>query len=518
MNIGNLLVRAGRSFGDRPAVAVGGTVLYDYAELNRRAARLAGALRGPLGCEPGDRVALIMKNTPAYVEALFGIWQAGLVAVPVNAKLAPREFEYILGHSDTRACFVTPGLAEQVEALSEALPDLRRVIDVGGDEYEGLLSASPLPTAPAAPDDTAWLFYTSGTTGTPKGAMLTHRNLTMMTAGYYTDVDGISCGDAIIHAAPMSHGSGIYILPHVAAAAVQVIPESGGFDPEEIYRLIEAFPGVSFFAAPTMVRRLVDSPARLGADTSNLKTIVYGGGPMYLEDLRDAMQAFGCKLAQIYGQGESPMTITAMSKARHAEALEAGDEAVLASVGIPQSLVEVRVADADGATLPAGEVGEVLVRGDVVMQGYWEAPEATAATLAGGWLHTGDVGRFDDAGYLTLKDRTKDVIISGGTNIYPREVEEVLLLDDGVAEVSVIGRPSREWGEEVVAFVVAAGGKGPAPERLEALCLEHMARFKRPRSYRFVDALPKNAYGKVLKTELRDRLSAEEGGDAAESP
>jgi len=266
---------------------------------------------------------------------------------------------------------------------------------------------------------------------------------------------------------------------------------------------------MSMFAAPTMVKRLVESPAARDADTRNLKTIVYGGGPMYVADLKRAMTLLGPKLAQIYGQGESPMTITALTKSRHADTAHPRYEQRLASVGTAQAVVEVRVADADDQTVAPGEPGEVLVRGDVVMLGYWRDLEATANTLRGGWLHTGDVGAMDQDGFLTLMDRSKDLIISGGSNIYPREVEEVLLRHPQVAEVSVVGAPHAEWGEEVVAFVVGREGREVAVGELDALCLDHIARFKRPKRYVLVDSLPKNNYGKVLKTELRKRFAGD---------
>ncbi len=360
--------------------------------------------------------------------------------------------------------------------------------------------------ATTTPNDVAWLFYTSGTTGRPKGAMLTHRNLMNMTASYLADVDRIAPGDGILHAAPMSHGSGIYVLPHVAKGAVQVIPPSGGFDVPEVLDLIAAWPGLSMFAAPTMVKRLAEHPATARADLRNLKTIVYGGGPMYLADLEKAHDVFGHKLAQIYGQGESPMTITALDKASHAETSHPRYRERLASVGTPQLSVEVRIADADGTTLQTGQPGEVLVRGDAVMRGYWKDPEATSAALRDGWLWTGDMGSMDQDGYLTLRDRSKDLIVSGGSNIYPREVEEVLLQHAAVAEVSVVGRPDAEWGEVVVAFIAPAQGMRPDPAVLDAHCLEYIARYKRPREYQFLATLPKNNYGKVLKTALRKRL------------
>jgi long-chain acyl-CoA synthetase len=259
------------------------------------------------------------------------------------------------------------------------------------------------------------------------------------------------------------------------------------------------------FAAPTMVKRLVDHPASASADTRNLRAIVYGGAPMYVADLKAAIGVFGFKFAQLYGQGESPMTITGMTRAMIEQAYRDGRDDRLGSAGVPQSVVQVRVADADDRDVPPDAIGEILVRGDAVMRGYWRNPEASAQVLRGGWLHTGDMGSFDAAGFLTLKDRSKDLIISGGSNIYPREVEEVLLCHPGVAEVSVIGVADAEWGERVVAFVVrrpdAAGLDAAA---LDRLCLDNIARFKRPKEYRFVERLPKNSYGKILKTELRD--------------
>jgi long-chain acyl-CoA synthetase len=510
MNIAGLLVRSGRAFGGRPAVAVGERTLLTYDELAARVAALAGSLRNKLGLVCGDRVAVLMTNCPASLEVMLAAWHGGLVAVPINARLHAEEVAYILRHSGARACFATAGLAELAGSLQPRLPDLKYVIAAEGAEYAGLLREAAMAMAPRPPDAPAWLFYTSGTTGRPKGAMLTHRNLLAMTCSYFIDVDTIAPGECILHPAPLSHGSGMYVLPHLAAAALQVVPASGGFDPEEIVALIARHPGASFFAAPTMVRRLTLHPSAGTGETRTLKTIVYGGGPMYSEDCKQALEVFGDKLVQIYGQGESPMTITALSKAHHAERAHPRYAERLASVGIAQTVVEVAVADADDTALPTGETGEVLVRGETVMAGYWDDPEATAAALRGGWLHTGDLGAFDDDGFLTLKDRSKDLIISGASNIYPREVEEVLVRHDGVAEASVVGRPDREWGEIVVAFVVPEPGLEVSADSLDALCLQSLARFKRPKRYVFVDALPKNNYGKVLKTDLRRML-----GDAS---
>jgi long-chain acyl-CoA synthetase len=403
--------------------------------------------------------------------------------------------------------------AGEVEPLVGTVEALQAAVLAPGPHWDRLTASAPTPLVDRLPADAAWLFYTSGTTGRPKGATLTHRNLLMASLSYFADVDQVMPQDCILHAAPLSHGSGLYGLPHVARGAVSVVPHSGGVDGDEIAALLSRWPGMSLFAAPTMVKRLAGDQAVAAADLSHLKTIIYGGAPMYLADLEDALGVFGPRLAQIYGQGESPMTITALSKADHAGRDDLRWRERLQSVGVPRTDVEVRVVDDADRELPAGEVGEVVVRGDVVMAGYWNQPDATAETLRGGWLHTGDVGSFDADGFLTLRDRSKDLIISGGMNVYPREVEEVLLRHPGVRAAAVVGRPDPEWGEAVVAFVVPADGAAPPPvEDLDRTCLENIARFKRPKDYRFVDVLPTNNYGKVVKRELRDRLRADAPG------
>jgi len=477
MNVALWLERAARLDPARTAVYRGVTAWATYGELARRASRLASGLR-QRGLERGARVAIVMRNAPEYLVALYGTWWAGLAAVPVNAKLHAREVEFIVENAGARLVIDDPA-------------------QLAGLEGE------PMACEPCEAGELAWLFYTSGTTGRPKGAMLSHRNLAQMTLGYFGNVDAVHASGRLLHAAPMSHGSGLYTFTHLAAGAAQVIPESGAFDAAEVLELLDRHEQVSMFAAPTMVKRLADA-AR--ARPRGLRTLVYGGGPMYLADLHDAMERLGHdRLAQIYGQGESPMTITVLSKAHHQDRAHPRHEERLASVGLPQHGVEVALRAADGREVAAGEPGEVCVRGDVVMRGYWRNDEASAQALRDGWLWTGDVGVMDEDGFLTLKDRSKDLIVSGGSNIYPREVEEVLLRHPAIAEACVVGRPDREWGESVVAFVVARGAP-PAADELDRLCLEHIARFKRPREYRFVESLPKNHYGKVLKSELRAAL------------
>ena len=418
-----------------------------------------------------------MKNCPQYWELLFACWHAGLAAVPMNAKLHAKEFEYIVENCGAKACFFR---------------SRRNLQDLKGE---------PRCRRPSrGPDDLAWLFYTSGTTGVPKGAMLTHRNLLFADAGLLRrHRQARRRSDAILHAAPLSHGSGLYGLPHFAAGAVNVIPESGGFDAAEIFELMERWPNASFFAAPTMIVRLLASPA--ARTPRKLKTIIYGGAPMYVADCLRAIELFGPRLYQLYGQGESPMTITGLAAGIPREQRQTGDLRLRAHRRRSEGLRRGR------SELPAGETGEIVTRSDCVMAGLLENPEATAKALRGGWLHTGDVGSLDEQGFLTIARP-----LQGHDHL--GRLEHLSARNRGSAAA-----PSR--GGRMLRGRAAAPGMGRRGRRLyrleerslqlksgelDALCLANIARFKRPREYRFVDALPKNNYGKVLKTELRKRL------------
>ena len=498
MNVALWLHRTALTAPESPALFEGERQVADYAGFARAAAAIAAGLESR-GTRPGDRVALFAGNSTAYLKALYGIWHTGAVAVPINGKLHPREAAWIVENSGAKLVFTEDALD------MAAVP-----ISLSGEAFAALEATEPsgLPASRAA-DDLAWLFYTSGTTGRPKGVMITHGNLAAMAFSYFVDVDAVERTDTALYAAPLSHGAGLYNFMHVMKGARHAVPASGSFDADEIFGLAAALGSIHMFAAPTMVRRLVARAAQAGFAGEGIKTIVYGGGPMYLSDIIEADRVLGPRFAQIYGQGESPMTITAMNKAMVADRSHPRWRDRLASVGTAQSIVEIMVADTAGQALPPGETGEILVRGPSVMRGYWQNEEATAETLKHGWLRTGDMGFLDEDGFLTLKDRSKDVIITGGTNVYPREVEEVLLTHPAVSEASVIGVPDPEWGERIVAFLVATD-KTPPEAELDALCLENLARFKRPKRYVFLAELPKNNYGKVLKTALRDRPEASE--------
>jgi long-chain acyl-CoA synthetase len=450
-----------------------------------------------------------MSNNPEYLAILFAIWRAGLVAVPANAKLHARELAYIVEDSGARLCLAT---ADVAGPLAEALPASARLIVRGEKDWRDLIAAEPGGVVDRRAEDIAWIFYTSGTTGKPKGAMLSHRNLTTMAVGYLADIDFLSPQDCLFHLAAQSHATGLFGLSHIAKATHHVLPPSGGFDPAEISDLLSLHGSVTLFAPPTGLRRLVRHPAFAGANIDAIRTVLLGAAPLYAADLKAGYEVFGPRLWNGYGQGESPCTITAMPKALLASAIEKGDEALMVSVGIPRTGIEVAIFNGEDRPLLPGEIGEVVVRGDTVMAGYWSQPEASAAALRSGWLHTGDLGALDGRGFLTLLDRTKDVIISGGSNIYPREIEDILLQDPQVTEAAVIGVPDTDWGESVMAVVVAAPGSALDVRRLERLCLDRIARFKRPKHWRVVDCLPKNSAGKVLKRELRLRFAGADAG------
>ncbi len=509
MNVGKLLTKSARSFPDNLAIAHGPKKL-TYAGFNSRANRLANALY-KLGIKQGDNIALLQYNYPEMLESMFACFKAGCGAVPINFRLHPNEFSFIIDHSESKAVILSPEFNEAIIEIRERIPSVPHLITLSGAEnvlldYEKLISieSDEFTDADVQPDDLAWLFYTSGTTGMPKGAMLTHRNLIAMTMNFYADIcPGFGDDDVILHAAPLSHGSGLYALPNIGKAVPNVILESKSFDPELVFKTIEEYRITNMFAAPTMIKLMVDSPAVDRYDHSSLKSLNYGGAPMLVEDLKNDMVKLGPCLVQLFGQAESPMTITYLSHKDHVQEGTPKQMERLASAGIPRTDVEVKIFDPDDKELPFGEMGEIVTRSDLVMKGYWRNTEATAGTIRNGWLHTGDMGFMDESGYLFIMDRSKDMIISGGENIYPREIEEVLVQHPAVREVAIIGVPDPKWGEAIKAVVTFVEGKSATEDELIVFCKDNIASYKKPKSVDFLDELPKNNYGKILKRELR---------------
>lgn len=441
MNISHWLARSASLHPARDALFSGIQCVADYHSFDHQARKVAGGLAAR-GVQAGDRVAIFRANHPDWLIGLYGILYAGAVAVPLNAKLHGREAAFILGDSGAKLCLTDAERGQTLQDAGVTCP-CAELATLKQGEAAGAVAHRELA-------DLAWLFYTSGTTGTPKGVMITHGMLQAMALSYAVDVDSVSAEDAAIYAAPLSHGAGLYTFMHVQAGARHVCPASGGVEGAEILDLAAHFGRCHLFAAPTMVTRLTRAAAAAGRKGEGLRTIVYGGGPMYTADIIAALDQFGPVFVQIYGQGECPMAITALSRFDVADRGHRDWESRLGSVGRAQSVVEVRI---DGG-VPVGQSGEIMVRGAPVMPGYWNNADATAKALRGGWLMTGDIGHLDAAGYLTLQDRSKDVIITGGSNIYPREVEEILLRHPQVSEAAVVGRHHADWGEEIVAFIV----------------------------------------------------------------
>ncbi len=512
MNAATFLTKQAAHNPDRVALAFGERSL-TYAELSQRFLALAsGLLRS--GLKKGDRVALMLPNGTEVVESIYACLAAGLTAVPVNYRLHPHEVAYIVENSGARALICSDEFIASVPSPCAELDAVTRVCvgttGSGDTAYESLVSADGALPKPVdiGPDDIAWLFYTSGTTGRPKGAMWTHRIIRVLVMNYLADLYNIEEADVVLHAAPLTHGSGIVGLPAFARGATNVVLDTKSFEPDAVFSLIEQRRVTHIaFLAPTQIVKLLEDLKPGDYDLSSLQAITYGGAPIYVEHLQAAIDAFGPVFIQLYGQGEAPITVTGLSRREHAEFRAAGDPR-LASAGRCRTDVEMRIVDENDRDVAAGQAGEIVVRGDIVMPGYWDNPDATAETLRHGWLHTGDIGSVDEGGYLYLLDRAKDVIITGGNNVYPREVEEVIVTHPGVANVVVLGVPDAYWGEAVHAVVQREAGAEVTTEELLELCASRLAGYKKPKAVDFVEALPVNAYGKILRREVRDQYWA----------
>lgn len=510
MNLGRMLVNSARRLPDHTAVSWGERTL-TYAELDARTDALARGLSS-LGLRAGDRVVVLMRNRPELLEAMFACFKAGFCIVPLNARLTAEEVPYHVIDSGAAVVITDEDGAAVVQSASVA--DVAIVV-AGAGRVDGALDHDALIAAHAGTNDVvvdtdrdslAWLFYTSGTTGRPKGAMLTHGNLSFVTASWLADLTPMTEHDVTLHAAPLTHGAGFHALAAVARGAHQVIPAESQFDPLAMLELLQRQEITNTWMVPTQIVMLTDAAASTKPWLPHLRHVVYGGAPFAPAELRRALEVFGPVFVQLFGQGETPMTATVLTTQDHADALAGDRPDRLSSAGVARPGMDVRILGDDGVELPDGEVGEVCVRGPAVMLGYWQRPDETAETLRDGWLHTGDLGRMDEHGYIYLLDRAKDLIITGGSNVYAVEVEAALAAHSSVRDVAVIGVPDRTWGEVVMAVVVTDLPTGDAEAVLEAHCAT-LANYKRPRRYAFVGELPRNAYGKLLKRELRGQFS-----------
>jgi len=506
MNIGYLLTRSAYYFPERIAFVIEGQPITFY-ELNKRVNRLANGLLA-IGLKKGDHVGLLFHNSLSYLESYLALYKAGLVWVRLNARLHPLEIRAMIEDSEAKVLIHGPEFEETIHKIDLQIPWVISKDKGPGIDYEGFLEkGSPdEPKTEVTLDDLSDLWYTSGTTGTPKGIMITHRNILTCTLLLLSEVYDITHEDKLLTVGALSHAGSVRVLPFIIRGATNYLHSH--YDPVKIFKEISSSRITDLSTVPTMLIGLMDHPDRIRYDLSSLKRITYAGAPMPVERIKEALDIFGPILDQSYGQAESIITITHLPRDEHIINNDPSREKRLASAGREYPGVRVRIIDDEDNPLEPGKIGEVVTRSDLVMRGYWKKPDKTEEALRGGWLHTGDIGYLDEEGYLYLVDRKHDKIITGGLNVYPREVEEVLSKHPSVSEVSVFGVNDPFWGEAITAAVVLREGARVTEEELIEFSKEHLAGYKRPKRIYFLNELPKNLYGKVLRKELKKRFES----------
>ena len=504
MNAGYILTRSAHYFPSRTAFVIDGRAI-TYQDLNRRVNKLANALLS-LDLKKGDRVGLLFHNSLEYLESYLALYKSGLVWVRLNSRLHPSEIRRMMEDSGARVLIHGPDLLETAEKIS---PEVPHVIQKGkgtGRDYEEFLQkgSENEPQAEVTCEDLSDLWYTSGTTGAPKGIMLTHRNILTCTQFLLSDVYDITAEDKLLTVGALSHAGSVRILPFMVRGAANYLHTH--FSPEKALKEIQESRITDLSTVPTILIGLMDSPDRPRHNLSSVKRITYAGAPMPVERIKEAVSLFGPVLDQSYGQAESIITITHLPRQEHILNGDPERERRLASAGREYPGVQVKVVDDQNNFLPPGEVGEVVTRSDLVMRGYWNQPDKTEEALRGGWLHTGDIGYLDKDGYLFLIDRKHDKIITGGLNVYPREVEEVLAAHPGVAQAVVFGMDDPYWGELITAAVIPRKGAPVSVEALLDFSKEHLSGYKRPKRIFLVEDFPKNLFGKVLRKDLKKQF------------
>ena len=478
-----------------------------YEELNTQCSQVANGIRS-LGCTEGDRVAYLGVNSAAYVQVFFGSCKAKTLYVGLNWRLTARELEYILNDAAVSVVFSDAEFIPMLQQLQQTVPGLKQVVSTAAAEFARWRDqhSEADPELPHRPDDPALQFYTSGTTGKPKGVVLTnrcmseHRRSEDAWGDWYLNSNGLAEGrqEIVINAMPNFHIGGLGWLLIGLFRGARIILMAAP-EPEAFLNYVEAERVTHLFAVPVVLGLMLESQKQKPRDLSSLKIFHYGASPIAPPMLKEAIEVMGCGFVQYYGMTETNGTITVLGPDAHS----LNNPERLKSCGRAIDGVEIKICDKNGNTLAAGQAGEIWVKSPAIMQGYWNRPEATAEVLSGGWYRTGDGGRMDADGYVFMADRIKDMIVSGGENIYPSEVENALYENPGVAEVAVVGVPHEKWGEAVKAVVVAAAGASLNQDELTAFLRERLAGYKVPRLYEFVEALPRTPSGKIKKFELR---------------
>ena len=495
----------GRDRRDHPALVQGDTTL-TWGALYERACRVANYL-GSCGVSSGDRIALLDKNSLEHFEIFFGAGLLNAVTVSVNWRLAAPEVEYIVNDAGAKVLIVGQEFLPVLRSIADRLPMVTKVIVIGGADgfidFRSAVDTQPAtdPMVPAGLDDIAFQLYSSGTTGRPKGVMLSNANflagVPLSRDGYRLDADSVN-----MVAMPLFHiGGGGWAMCGMLHGCTSVVVRE--VDPAQLIKVIERHRVTHAFLVPAVLQFMLQVPGAADADYSSLEIFLYGASPISEDVLKRSIQMFGCTFLQAYGSTETTGSVVLLPGADHDP--DGPNRHRLRSCGLPIPGVSVRVVDtATGEDTPIREVGEIWVKGPQVMQGYWNMPEETAKSIVdGGWFRTGDAGYFDADGYLYIHDRVKDMIVSGGENVYPAEVENALMSHPGIADVAVIAVPSDRWGETPKAMVVRASGSNPTEQEIIDFARERLARYKCPTSVDFVEALPRNPSGKILKKDLR---------------
>ncbi len=496
LNLASIVTESAAQVPDSPAVRLGGAEL-TYAELDERSGRLAAMLR-ERGLQPGDRVGVMLPNVLEFPVSYYGVLRAGGVVVPMNVLLKRREIAFYLEDSGAQLLLAWHGFAEEARGGAEDAG--AEMVEVEPQSFGALLAEHEPATelADTAEDETAVILYTSGTTGKPKGAELTHLNLHRNADVSSRTTCEIAAGDVFFGGLPLFHSFGQTVSMNASlmvGACLTLVPK---FDPAEALETMQRDGVTHFYGVPTMYGALLHHPERESYDTSTLRQCITGGASMPVEVLRGFEEAFGAIVLEGYGLSET----SPVSSSNHP-----GQERKPGSIGTPLEGVEMKVVDEDDNEVPQGEVGEIVIRGHNIMKGYWQRPDATEEAMRGGWFHTGDMARTDEEGYFYIVDRKKDLIIRGGYNVYPREVEEVLYEHPQIREAAVLGVPHDEWGEEIGAAVVLHEGEELEPDEVSAYVKERIAAYKYPRIVWFLDDLPKGPTGKILKREIEPPAS-----------
>ena len=509
-NLAHFLTRAARRLGGEVGL-VWGEAEWSWAEIDARASAMAAALRNRYGVSKGDRILVQSQNCNQMFESMFACFRLGAVWVPTNFRQTPDEVAYLARASGATGMICNAAFPDHAEACRAACPDLGFVVAIGaaafGEDYDTIVAAHrgmAVANVAVDRDDPCWFFFTSGTTGRPKAAVLTHGQMSFVATNHLCDLmPGTGPRDASLVVAPLSHGAGVHQLTQVAAGAKTILMPTERFDIAAAWRLVQEWRVTNMFTVPTILKMLVEHPAVGEYDHSSLRHVIYAGAPMYRADQKRALETLGPVIVQYFGLGEVTGNITVLPAHEHST-----DDAAtrIGSCGYERTGMAISIQDEAGTELGPNETGEICVTGPAVFAGYYDNPDANAKAFRNGWFRTGDLGHLDAEGYLSITGRASDMYISGGSNVYPREIEEKILTHPKISEVAVLGVPDPVWGEVGIAVCVTVAGESVGESELGAFLHGKMSRYKLPKRFVFVDEMPKSAYGKITKKLVRQAL------------